>query len=183
MRHIIEGIVSKPTNLPKCALSIPLGPEVLYNLDAAPLLCTELRLYMPQQEQPALPPRDIVMHNAPITQDSPSSQRSQTFIGSSPLNSSINGASSISGGHGATSSNTSISEAIPDKATLETFRAPRNAQRRQNSPTPGDGEAMFEPYRTTKDGYPVNNKLKKGKYATSIDDRGYLSGIYLRVLC
>lgn len=39
-----------------------------------------------------------------------------------------------------------------------------------------DQERMYEPFKTTLEGFPVNNKLKTGKYATSIDDRGYLSG-------
>lgn len=34
----------------------------------------------------------------------------------------------------------------------------------------------YEPYTVTAQGYPVNNKLKKSKYATSIDERGYLAG-------
>lgn len=40
-----------------------------------------------------------------------------------------------------------------------------------------DMEPHYEPYRTTAQGFPVNNKLRKGKYATGIDDRGYLSGM------
>ena len=34
----------------------------------------------------------------------------------------------------------------------------------------------YPPHKTTAQGFPVNNKLKKAKYATSVDDRGFLSG-------
>lgn len=38
---------------------------------------------------------------------------------------------------------------------------------------------QYPPHKTTAQGFPVNNKLKKAKYATSVDDRGYLSGASL----
>lgn len=49
------------------------------------------------------------------------------------------------------------------------------------SPTPSDSdereEDKFAPHKTTAEGFPVNNKVKKAKYATSIDDRGFLTGM------
>lgn len=55
---------------------------------------------------------------------------------------------------------------------------PRSRHSRSSSP---DGQESCEgetylPHKMTAEGFPVNNKLKRAKYATSIDDRGYLTG-------
>ncbi|CCG81724.1 putative APSES transcription factor Xbp1 [Taphrina deformans PYCC 5710] len=54
---------------------------------------------------------------------------------------------------------------------------PRSRHYRSSSPE--DDEARIEdkhtPYTTTAQGFPVNNKVTKAKYATSIDDRGFLT--------
>lgn len=54
---------------------------------------------------------------------------------------------------------------------------PRSRHSRSTSPVDsGADEMRHEPYTTTAQGFPVNNKIKKAKYATSIDERGYLAG-------
>lgn len=59
----------------------------------------------------------------------------------------------------------------------ETRTIPRSRHSRSPSPINiGADEIKYEPYTITAQGFPVNNKLKKAKYATSIDDRGYLAG-------
>lgn len=51
---------------------------------------------------------------------------------------------------------------------------------RRHSPSPPPAEALddakYKPHTVTAQGFPVNNKVKKAKYATSIDNRGYLAG-------
>lgn len=53
---------------------------------------------------------------------------------------------------------------------------PRSRHSQSPSPESGLVEIKYKPHTTTAQGFPVNNKVKKAKYATSIDNRGYLAG-------
>ncbi|BFZ54994.1 hypothetical protein PYCC9005_002032 [Savitreella phatthalungensis] len=59
---------------------------------------------------------------------------------------------------------------IPDDDDDETHNHTRSP-----STTTTPAHEPYPPYKTTSDGFPVNNKLKRSKYATSVDERGYLS--------